>query len=118
MDMKKIINIECKEYATEQKGYIIYLFGLAIPLKEFMATILTFVLVIFAVNFGYAGNADVVKLSAHLCNDGIYDQTTHLWTKCYPVQNGTTLSWSCINNSKTFNPSGDPFNSDNPYFIR
>ena len=102
---KPLIALEVAEYSTLNKGHILWLFGYPIAIKEFMQSVLFFVIVVLAFNFGYTGNGQVIAVASQLCTEGVYDHTTGLWTKCYPTQSeatGTTIFWSCVNNSEPF----------------
>ena len=103
---KPLLALEVAEYSTLNKGHILWLFGYPIAIKEFMQSVLFFVIVVLAFNFGYSGNGQVIAVASQLCTEGVYDHTTGLWTKCYANQRGNQIEWSCINNS---DPFSEPF---------
>jgi hypothetical protein len=99
---KPILALEVAEYSTINKGHILWLFGHPIAIREFFQATIFFVICVLAFNYGYAGNGQVVAVASQLCTEGVYDQSTHLWIKCYPNQQGNSVIWSCVNNSQPF----------------
>ena len=106
---KPLLALEFEEYSTLNKSYIVWILGYPIAVKEFFQSIILFVMVVLAFNFGYAGNGQVVQVASQLCTEGIYTPTTGLWIKCYPYSEGNALKWNCINNTV---PWTDPFPED------
>jgi hypothetical protein len=82
----------------ESDEWILEIGGFELPnsvLKSFLTIIMILVMVALAYNTGVNDALEYVKWTSYMTSTGVYNQETHSYMKCYPINSGNRVQWQC-----------------------
>lgn len=83
---------------SENEEWIMYVGERPIPVKALLAFVKMFgwvILIFFAYTIGRHDAGEYFKYATYVNEIGGYDAVLGEWIKCYPVQNGSVVVWTC-----------------------
>jgi hypothetical protein len=92
--------MEITQKELTSKEWVIIAGGRTIPLSAIKAGIMVvmlFAIVGLAYNVGQNDAYQIVRISAYLNDNGVYDPVTGGYSKCYPEAEGNSVTWRCEN---------------------
>lgn len=83
---------------SESEEWIMYVGERPIPLKAITNFVKMFgwaIIIFFAYSIGQHDEGEYFKYATYVNEIGGYDAVKQEWVKCYPIQNGSVVVWTC-----------------------